>query len=207
MNCPGTREPAPTVVQTPAQTLSRRCRRSSRSAASMTPQRLLLLLAASSCAAATSTAASSTITTTATSTTSSASLSLTATALAGIVQEAEPCVYLCYDAACIDKDCDAGDFSCICANPNSLVVELGICVGNYCDGSQSFGTFSCPPPPLPRPLSLLTCQTLATGWLISAMPTTKTRRAPRSPQLRPLSCRRSRKHRPRRPIIPSPPRP
>lgn len=104
----------------------------------MTPQRLLLLLAASSCAAATSTAASSTITTTATSTTSSASLSLTATALAGIVQEAEPCVYLCYDAACIDKDCDAGDFSCICANPNSLVVELGICVGNYCDGSQSF---------------------------------------------------------------------
>ncbi|EFX03410.1 cfem domain containing protein [Grosmannia clavigera kw1407] len=84
-----------------------------------------------------STATSSTRTSPSSAKAATDTLSITGTTLPRIAQQAEPCAYLCYDAACIDSGCSAGDFDCVCDNPNSLVVKMGICVGDYCDGSES----------------------------------------------------------------------
>lgn len=132
-------------------------------------------------------------------TTSTGTLSITGTTLPQIAQEAEPCAYLCYAAACIDSGCSTGDFDCVCDNPNSLVVKLGICVGDYCDGSASIGMSLAPlqfGTPVAHPILsiLLMCQTPASGLPTCAMPLMRALRAPRSLQLRPSSSRKSQPH-------------
>ncbi|CAK7227783.1 hypothetical protein SCUCBS95973_006658 [Sporothrix curviconia] len=90
-------------------------------------------------ALADSTAATPTTTTaTGTSTTNTDTISVTGTSLAELVTETEACAVLCYNAACLDSGCSPGDFSCVCGNPHSLVVKMGLCVGKDCDNSRQF---------------------------------------------------------------------
>lgn len=72
-------------------------------------------------------------------TTGSNTIAVTGTALPAIVTETEDCALLCYQAALVDAGClSAGDFACVCGNPQSLVVKMGICVGNDCDDHAQF---------------------------------------------------------------------
>ncbi|CAK7210393.1 hypothetical protein SBRCBS47491_000767 [Sporothrix bragantina] len=75
---------------------------------------------------------------TATSTLQTGTISVTGTTLPQLVTETEPCAVLCYNAACLDSGCSPGDFSCVCGNPHSLVVKMGLCVGKDCDNSRQF---------------------------------------------------------------------
>ncbi|CAK7563511.1 MAG: hypothetical protein SEPTF4163_001380 [Sporothrix epigloea] len=68
----------------------------------------------------------------------SGTISLVGTSLPELVTETEPCAVLCYNAACLDSGCSPGDFSCVCGNPHSLVVKMGLCVGKDCDNSLQF---------------------------------------------------------------------
>ncbi|CAK7245493.1 MAG: hypothetical protein STHCBS139747_007077 [Sporothrix thermara] len=65
-------------------------------------------------------------------------LSVTGTSLPQLVTETEACAVLCYNAACLDSGCSPGDFACVCGNPHSLVVKMGLCVGRDCDNSRQF---------------------------------------------------------------------
>ncbi|OAA65329.1 cfem domain containing protein [Niveomyces insectorum RCEF 264] len=69
---------------------------------------------------------------------SSGTIRATGTTLPELVTESEPCAVLCYDGACKDSGCAPADFSCVCGNPHSLVVKMGLCVGNGCDDSRQF---------------------------------------------------------------------
>ncbi|CAK7271501.1 hypothetical protein SEPCBS57363_004653 [Sporothrix epigloea] len=65
-------------------------------------------------------------------------ISIVGTSLPELVTETEPCAVLCYNAACLDSGCSPGDFACVCGNPNSLVVKMGLCVGKDCDNNLQF---------------------------------------------------------------------
>ncbi|CAK7208025.1 hypothetical protein SEUCBS139899_010859 [Sporothrix eucalyptigena] len=73
-----------------------------------------------------------------TSTTNTGTISVTGTSLPELVTETEPCAVLCYNAACLDSGCNPGDFDCVCGNPHSLVVKMGLCVGKDCDNYRQF---------------------------------------------------------------------
>ncbi|CAK7270977.1 hypothetical protein SEPCBS119000_004361 [Sporothrix epigloea] len=77
-------------------------------------------------------------TTTTTGANQSGTISVVGTSLPELVTETEACAVLCYNAACLDSGCAPGDFACVCGNPNSLVVKMGICVGKDCDDSRQF---------------------------------------------------------------------
>jgi len=69
--------------------------------------------------------------------------------LPAIMGRFAPCVMLCYHAAAVDSECSVGDFKCVCSNPGSLVVKMGLCVGKACDdvpqclGSKPDGSKPC----------------------------------------------------------------
>ena len=94
--------------------------------------------------------------TTATPTTSSSTATsidtilATGTTLPALVTESESCALLCYKAACLDSGCSPFDFACVCQNPHSLVVKMGLCVGDDCDDQAQFGKFFFFCPPLAR---------------------------------------------------------
>jgi hypothetical protein len=75
---------------------------------------------------------------TGTSTIQTGTISVTGTSIPQLVTETEPCAVLCYSAACLDSGCSPGDFSCVCGNPHSLVVKMGLCVGKDCDNARQF---------------------------------------------------------------------
>lgn len=59
------------------------------------------------------------------------------------------CGILAYADACKDVNCDPTKLSCVCPNPASLTVKMGIRVGKDCDKEQTaidedFGA-PCPP--------------------------------------------------------------
>lgn len=106
---------------------------------------VLFFAAVASAADTTGTTASGTAATTTTggttggtSTLQTGTISVTGTALPELVTETEACAVLCYNAACLDSGCSPGDFSCVCGNPHSLVVKMGLCVGKDCDNSRQF---------------------------------------------------------------------
>lgn len=106
---------------------------------------VLFFAAAASAADTTGSTASTTATpttgggdSTGTSTLQTGTISVTGTSLPELVTETEPCAVLCYNAACLDSGCSPGDFSCVCGNPHSLVVKMGLCVGKDCDNERQF---------------------------------------------------------------------
>lgn len=83
-------------------------------------------------------AESATPTTSSSSATSVGTILATGTTLPALVTETESCALLCYEAACVDSGCSPYDFACVCQNPHSLVVKMGLCVGNDCDDQAQF---------------------------------------------------------------------
>ncbi|KAL1892360.1 hypothetical protein Sste5346_007098 [Sporothrix stenoceras] len=110
----------------------------------LTASTVLFFAAAASAADTTGTTASGTTATpttgdsTGTSTLQTGTISVTGTTLPQLVTETEPCAVLCYNAACLDSGCSPGDFDCVCGNPHSLVVKMGLCVGKDCDNARQF---------------------------------------------------------------------
>ncbi|ERS98843.1 uncharacterized protein SPSK_04547 [Sporothrix schenckii 1099-18] len=99
---------------------------------------LFFAAAASAADATTPTTTGGDGTATGTATTSAGTINVTGTTVPQLVTESEPCALLCYNAACLDSGCSPGDFACVCGNPHSLVVKMGLCVGKDCDDARQF---------------------------------------------------------------------